>query len=131
MAKLYIDKYPCRVYNEFDHKKISKGSEYMSCEKCNKCEVCEKSTHRTEEEKRKLIKRLNIIEGQIRGIKQMIEDDRYCADILIQLSAINKSLESVENAILEGHIKSCVLSEIKNGNSDIIDEVMELFKRLR
>lgn len=103
----------------------------MNCEKCSKCESCEKSTYRTEEEKKKLNKRLNIIEGQIRGIKQMIEDDRYCADILIQLSAINKSLESVENAILESHIKSCVLSEIQNGNADIIDEVMELFKRLR
>ena len=131
MAKLDIDKYPYGVYNEFGHKKISEGREYMNCEKCSKCESCEKSTHRTEEEKKKLNKRLNIIEGQIRGIKQMIEDDRYCADILIQLSAINKSLESVENAILESHIKSCVLSEIQNGNADIIDEVMELFKRLR
>lgn len=131
MAKLDIDKYPYGVYNKFGHKNISEGSEYMNCEKCNKCEACEKSTHRTDEEKKKLNKRLNIIEGQIRGIKQMIEDDRYCADILIQLSAINKSLESVENSILESHIKSCVLSEIQNGNSDIIDEVMELFRRLR
>ena len=49
----------------------------MKCEKCSKCESCEKSTHRTEEEKKSLTKRLNIIEGQIRGIKQMIEDDRY------------------------------------------------------
>ena len=103
----------------------------MNCERCSKCENCEKSTHRTEEEKKKLNKRLNIIEGQIRGIKQMIEDDRYCADILIQLSAINKSLESVENSILESHIKSCVLNEVQNGNADIIDEVMELFRRLR
>ena len=126
--KFNIDIYPYGVYNRFSIKTISKGSEYMECEKCSKCE---KSTHRTEEEKKKLNKRLNIIEGQIRGIKQMIEDERYCADILIQLSAINKSLESVENAILESHIKSCVLREIKNGNSDIIDEVMELFKRLR
>ena len=103
----------------------------MSCEKCSKCENCEKSTHRTEEEKKNLTKRLNIIEGQIRGIKQMLEDDRYCADILIQLSAINKSLESVENSILESHIKSCVLTEIQSGNAEIIDEVMELFRRLR
>ena len=103
----------------------------MGCEKNKKCENCEKSTHRTEEEKKKLMKRLNIIEGQIRGIKQMIDNDRYCAEILIQLSAINKSLESVENSILESHIKSCVLNEIQSGNTDIIDEVMELFKRLR
>ena len=80
----------------------------MKCEKCSKCESCEKSTHRTEEEKKALTKRLNIIEGQIRGIKQMLEDDRYCADILMQLSAINKSIESVENAILESHVENCV-----------------------
>ena len=73
----------------------------MKCEKCSKCESCEKSTH------------------------------RYCADILIQLSAISKSLESVENSILESHIKSCVLTEIQSGNTEIIDEVMELFRRLR
>mgnify|MGYP004505687021 CR=1 FL=1 len=96
-----------------------------------KCENCEKSTYRTDEEKKKLTKRLNIIEGQIRGIKQMIDNDRYCADILIQMSAINKSLESVENSILESHIKSCILNEVRLGNDDSIDEVMELFKRLR
>ena len=61
----------------------------------------------------------------------MIDNDRYCADILIQMSAINKSLESVENSILESHIKSCILNEVKLGNDDSIDEVMELFKRLR
>ena len=96
-----------------------------------KCENCEKSTYRTDEEKKKLTKRLNIIEGQIRGIKQMIDNDRYCADILIQMSAINKSLESVENSILESHIKCCILNEVRLGNDDSIDEVMELFKRLR
>ena len=96
-----------------------------------KCENCEKSTYRTDEEKKRLTKRLNIIEGQIRGIKQMIDNDRYCADILIQMSAINKSLESVENSILESHIKSCILNEVRLGNDDSIDEVMELFKRLR
>ena len=95
------------------------------------CKMCKKNKHRCEEEKQNIIKRLNVIEGQIRGIKQMLEDDRYCADILIQLSAISKSLESVENSILESHIKSCVLTEIQSGNTEIIDEVMELFRRLR
>lgn len=106
----------------------------MGCDKCggcDRCQNCGRSTHRSDEEKKKIIKRLNIIEGQVRGIKQMIEDDRYCADILIQLSAISKSLESVENSILESHIKSCVLTEIQSGNTEIIDEVMELFRRLR
>lgn len=79
----------------------------------DKCECCKKTTYRTEEEKSKLNKRLNIIEGQIRGIKQMIQDDRYCDDILTQMSAINKALESVENTILENHIRNCVTREIK------------------
>ena len=103
----------------------------MGCDKCGKCQMCQKTTHRTDEEKTSLSKRLNIIEGQIRGVKQMLEDDRYCADILMQLSAINKSIESVENAILESHVENCVAYEIQSGNLDIIKEVMELFKRLR
>ena len=66
----------------------------MACSKCEKCQMCQKSTHRTDEEKKRLTKRLNIIEGQVRGVKQMIENDRYCDDVLTQLSAINKALES-------------------------------------
>lgn len=90
-----------------------------------------KSTHRSEEEKKNIIKRLNIIEGQVRGIKQMVENDRYCDDILIQLSAINKSLESLEFIILENHMKTCVSKEIKNGNLDIVKEMMQSIKRLK
>ena len=86
---------------------------------------------RDDDAKKKLINRMKRMIGQLNGIMKMIEDDRYCADILIQLSAISKSLESVENSILESHIKSCVLTEIQSGNTEIIDEVMELFKRLR
>ena len=82
-------------------------------------------------ERKKALQLLKTARGQIDGIIKMIEDDRYCADILIQLSAISKSLESVENSILESHIKSCVLTEIQSGNTEIIDEVMELFRRLR
>lgn len=103
----------------------------MPCDKCAKCQKCQKSTHRSDEEKKNIIKRLNIIEGQVRGVKQMIETDRYCDDVLTQMSAINKSLESLENAILESHISNCVAYEIQSGNLDIIEEVIELFKRLR
>ena len=103
----------------------------MPCGKCEKCQMCQKSTHRTDEEKKRLTKRLNIIEGQVRGVKQMIENDRYCDDVLTQLSAINKALESLENSILERHISTCVTYEIKSGNLDIIEEVMDLIKRLR
>ncbi len=103
----------------------------MPCDKCAKCQKCQKSTHRSDEEKKNIIKRLNIIEGQVRGVKQMIETDRYCDDVLTQMSAINKSLESLENSILESHISNCVAYEIQSGNLDIIEEVIELFKRLK
>ena len=90
-----------------------------------------KSTHRTDEEKKDLTKRMNIIEGQIRGVKQMIEDDRYCSDILIQLSAINKAVESLKNIILSSHVENCVVYEIQSGNLEIVDEMMELIKRIK
>ena len=104
----------------------------MSCNKCGKC--CEKhgkSTHRTEEEKKKLTKRLNVIEGQVRGINQMIADDRYCDDVLIQIAAVSKSLQALGNSILESHIKKCVAYEIQSGNLDILDDVIQVIKKLQ
>ena len=70
----------------------------------NNCCISDKKTYRDGEEKKQITKRLNIIEGQIRGIKQMIEDDRYCDDVLTQMLAVNKALESLENIILEKHL---------------------------
>ncbi len=91
-----------------------------------------KLTARSQEEKDKLIKRLNIIEGQVKGIKQMILDDRYCDDILTQMLAINKALESLENIILENHLNSCIKTKIEKGNTDEVSkEIMDLFKKLR
>ena len=103
----------------------------MGYEKCSKCQMCQKSTHRTDEEKKDLTKRMNIIEGQIRGVKQMIEDDRYCSDVLMQLSAINKAVESLENIILSSHVENCVVYEIQSGNLEIVDEMMELIWRTK
>lgn len=101
----------------------------MECGRCS--QQTGKSTHRTEEEKKKLTKRLNIIEGQIRGINQMIVDDRYCNDVLIQIAAVNSALKSLGNNILENHLKNCVTNDIQNGNTDIIEEVMQLIKKLQ
>ena len=104
----------------------------MNCEKCGKCnKINGKSTHRTEEEKKKLTKRLNIIEGQVRGVNQMIADDRYCDDVLIQIAAINKSLQTLGNIILESHLKSCVAYEVQMGNLDILEDIMQLIKKLQ
>ena len=97
---------------------------------CKHCVDCTKSTHRDEETKKKLNKRLKTIEGQIRGVQNMINEDKYCNDILIQLLAINKSIKSVSNEIFKNHLSTCVVRDIKNNDPKIIDEVMELIRRL-
>ena len=95
-----------------------------------KCENCSRSKHRTEEEKKYLQTRLKTIEGQVRGVSKMIEDDKYCNDVLTQLLAINKSIKSLSNDILKSHLSTCVVSDIKDEKLDVLDEVMELIERI-
>lgn len=102
----------------------------MQNKKCKSCEN-EKNTYRADGEKKKLINRLNRISGQINGIKDMIENDRYCNDILIQVAAVQSALKSMGNQILEHHLKTCVVRDIKNGDDSIMDEVMTLVNKLR
>ncbi|HAB67249.1 MAG TPA: hypothetical protein DCE23_07770 [Firmicutes bacterium] len=97
---------------------------------CTNCHDCSRKKQRTEEEKKKITKRLNIIEGQIKGIRQMIDNERYCADILIQISAIDKSLKSLGTELLKEHLSSCVVEDIKNDKLEVIDEVVALFERM-
>ena len=92
---------------------------------------CERETPRSAEDKKTIIGRLNRIAGQIGGVKKMVEDDKYCDDILIQLSAINKSIISLANTIVEKHMYSCVLTEIQAGNTQILSEVANLYKRFQ
>ena len=94
------------------------------------CKMCKKNKHRSCEEKKNIIKRLNVIEGQIRGIKQMVEDDRYCSEVIMQLSASMHSLKSLGNNILTSHMKSCMVENIKNDKLEIIDEVVELIDKI-
>ena len=72
-----------------------------------------KKTYRSEEMTKKLTKRINIVEGQVKGIKQMVIDDRYCGDILIQVAAINRALKSLSNEILKNHLTTCVVEDSK------------------
>ena len=98
-------------------------------EKCPHCSGKHKA--RTEEEKKKLLNRLKKAEGQIRGIEKMVEDDLYCPDILIQVSAIQSALNSFTTRLLSNHIKSCVVQEIKDGNEDeIISELCDTIKKM-
>ena len=90
---------------------------------------CNKTTHRTDKEKKIITNRINRIEGQLRGIKKMIEEDAYCNDVLIQLSAIENSVKSLSNHILENHLYNCVTKDLEDGNLEIIDELISLFKK--
>ncbi len=90
-----------------------------------------KKTVRSELEKKTINNRLNRISGQIKGIQKMIAEDRYCDDVLIQLSAVDKSIKSLANHILENHMYNCVLNDIEKGNLEIIDEVVNLFRRFQ
>jgi len=97
---------------------------------CNSCQECKVTKYRTDEEKKRLLKRLSTLEGQIRGIKQMIDDDRYCNEILIQISAVNNGLKSLGNCLLQNHMKTCMVDEIKKGNNAIVDDIMGLMKQI-
>ena len=90
---------------------------------------CKKKTIRGVDEKKLITNRLNRISGQINGVKKMIELDAYCNDVLIQLKAIESSVQSLSNHILENHLYNCVTRDLENGNLDTIDEVISVFKR--
>lgn len=90
-----------------------------------------KMIRRKDDEKKKLVAWINRIGGSINGIAGMISDDRYCYDILVQLAAVEKSIRSLSSKILEEHLKSCVTQRIESGNTEVIDEVVELFKRFQ
>lgn len=89
-----------------------------------------KLTHRTGETKKHLQSRLHVIEGQVRGVEQMVEDDRYCGDILIQISAITKSLKTIAYEILKNHMSTCVTEKIKEDDPAIIDETIDCIKKI-
>lgn len=90
----------------------------------------EKVKHRSEEERKKLVTRLNRIEGQVRGIKNMIEEERYCVDILNQVSAVQAALNSFNKELLANHIRSCVVKDIQAGNEEVVEELCDTFKKL-
>ena len=95
------------------------------------CPSCQKKTERSQEEKKKIISRMNRIIGQMSGIKKMIEEDRYCDEVLIQLSAIDKAIRSLSSLMLETHMHRCLIDQIQNGDFTGVDEVIDLFRRFQ
>lgn len=91
---------------------------------------CHKTKERSEQEAKDLITRLNRIEGQIRGIRGMIERDAYCTDVLTQVSAASAALNSFTKVLLANHIKTCVAQDIRDGKDETIDELVATLQKL-
>ena len=89
-----------------------------------------KKKERSEEEYVKLIHRLNRIEGQIRGIRTMVENNAYCTDILIQSSAVSAAINAFNRELLANHIRTCVADDIRDGNDDVIDELVATLQKM-
>ena len=95
-----------------------------------KCECCHKTKERSEKEYKSLLNRLSRVEGQIRGIKGMIENDAYCIDIINQVAAATAALNSFNKELLANHLNTCVKDDIKAGNDETIDELLKTLQKL-
>ncbi len=100
----------------------------MSQEETANC--CHKTKERSEKEYKDLIHRLSRIEGQVRGIKRMVERDVYCTEILVQVAAVNAALNSFNKVLLANHIKTCVTKDILEGREETVDELVETLRKL-
>lgn len=95
-----------------------------------KCDCNKRKKERSPGEYQRLINRLNRIEGQVRGLKKMVEGDAYCTDILIQVSAVSAALNAFNKELLGEHIRTCVAEDIKNGRDETVDELVCTLQRL-
>ncbi len=91
---------------------------------------CHKTKVRTEKEYKSMINRLNRVEGQVRGIRKMVENNAYCPDILIQVAAVSAALNSFSRILLEDHIKTCVTRDIKEGKEETVEELVDTLKKM-
>jgi CsoR family transcriptional regulator, copper-sensing transcriptional repressor len=89
-----------------------------------------KSAHHSEQFKTGLLKRLNRIEGQVRGVSKMIAGDVYCDDVLTQISAVRNALASVSQVLFDAHMRSCITEQIQSGRTEVIDELQETIRRM-
>lgn len=91
---------------------------------------CRRKKIRSEDEYKSLINRLSRIEGQIRGVKGMVEKNAYCTDIIIQVAAINAALKSFNKELLAGHIRSCVVNDIRDGKDETVEELLDILHKV-
>ena len=126
-----VDKYPARVYYGYDQIPLQgmNGEMTMDCDRA--CSHCDRKTKkRSEEEYRHLLNRLSRIEGQIRGIRGMVEKDAYCTDILMQVSAVTAALNAFNKELLSNHIRTCVADDIRGGKDEAVDELVTTLQKL-
>ena len=113
------------------HEEEQEMKEQRTQEASNQCCYCmEKHTLRSQEQKKALINRLRRIEGQVRGVQQMLENDAYCNDILVQSAAISAAMNAFNREILAAHIHSCVVRDIREGHDEIVDELVSTIQKL-
>ncbi len=93
------------------------------------CSCRHKNTPRDREFQADMQKRLNRIIGQLNGVKAMLDDNRYCGDVLVQLAAAESAVRSVSSKLLQDHLETCVVEQIQQGNVEVVDEVMQLMKK--
>ncbi len=102
------------------------------CAHCNTTDdpSCHRTTSRPKQQQKALITRLNRVEGQVRGIKGMIEKDAYCDDILHQILAVQSAMKSISKLVLEGHMKSCLIERIQEGDNEVVDELLNTIGKM-
>ena len=118
-----------RGYIESTMKDIPMAEEEQDREANLSCQRRHKATPRTSDMQADLQKRLNRVIGQLNGVKAMIDDNRYCGDVLTQLSAAESAIHSISGIVMQNHLETCVVEQIQEGNTEVIDEVMRLMKR--
>ena len=109
---------------------MSLWGDKMEQKECCHCKECRKTKERSPEEYRALLNRIKRIQGQLRGIEGMLEDNAYCTDILVQVAAANAALNAFNRELLASHIKSCVAQNIREGNDEVIDELVNTLQKL-
>ncbi|WP_294100047.1 metal-sensing transcriptional repressor [uncultured Ruminococcus sp.] len=108
------------------------GDRNVKEKSCGCCDTCRhKHTPRDDKEIKQLKNRLSRVSGQINGIIKMLDDNRYCGDILIQVAAVESAMQSFGYLILQEHMKTCMTEEVQSGNTKVVDEVLELMKKLK
>ena len=117
-----------KAENIIENNNIIKNNIKNNCKCCNDCK--HKATPRSPEDLKKLKNRLNRMQGQLNGISRMLDENRYCGDVLTQIAAVESALQAFGHLILKEHMETCVREKIMQGDSEVIAETLELIKKL-